>query len=558
MSDVGRGLFRGCYWGEETHHAVFDIDQGSKYHSAQELAKLASKLAAVGLTVAPYQSSESGGWHLYLFFDDWAPSNEVEKTLKAYLKAENYEIKSGTLEIFPSGNALRLPLQKGFGWLAPDGQLIRKREELKQDEALAAFRTDIENNACNWEEAKRLIERQLSVARVNAGGSALAHEEAISVGGMEDLYQRGIDWEKYHRGREYWLNGLTAPKQRHDAEHCTGHYLWFGDSSQGIRKLPGLRNASVRAELIKAWLREKHNGQSEAINAGRWGEVEGDIERACQWTCQGASVRNYEPYPLTDRLLKRLTWLFQKTGKVWTVEELAKANTDRSQDARYRIAVAVAQLEANGSEIDISKVARKAKACNKTVAKHKDLLCSPGGVCSGGAGVSVLGSPVCSGSSSEEPLLLPVLLDADSGDFGENVGRLTPCAATLWGDGEQLNGKRHMRLLPPSHPPSLATGSIAGALTCRLERLGTCGINGILPSSAEPALGPLHLIRGDFLLWRYALAPGVALRTYGVTAIFSMGAQDANLTARDESSRGPPSQAKGFKQRLWGWLLWRS
>ena len=95
---------------------------------------------------------------------------------------------------------------------------------------------------------------------------------------------------------------------------------------------------------------EKHNGHSEAVNAGRWSEIEGDIERACQWTCQGASVRRYEPYPVTDRLQKRLTWLFQKTGKVWTVEELAKANIDRSQDARCRIAIAVAQLEANGSE----------------------------------------------------------------------------------------------------------------------------------------------------------------------------------------------------------------
>jgi len=558
MSDVGRGLFRGCYWGEETHHAVIDIDQGSKYHTTQELAKLRSKLTAVGFDLVPYQSSDSGGWHLYLFLDDWAPSKEVENTLKAYLKAESYEIKSGTLEIFPSGNALRLPLQKGFGWLAPDGQLIGRREELKQHEALASFRADIENNACNWEEAKRLIESQLSALRTSAGGSAQEHKEAISVGGMEDLYQRGIDWEKYQRGREYWLNGLTAPKQRHDAEHCTGHYLWFGDRSQGIRALPGLRNSTDRAELIKAWLREKHNEQSEAVNAGRWSEIEGDIERACQWTCQGSLVSEYEPYRLTDRLLKRLEWLYRKTGKVWTVEELAKANADRSQDARCRIAVAVAQLEAEGQLITKAAVARRAGAHWRTVAKHRDLLACSASEYSGGSGGFALVSSGCSASSPEEAkIFLRVLVAADAKDLEEEVlsvppeclalddspllegfsalvpvvalaalseqifiGQLTPCAETLGGDGEQLNGKRHLRLLPPSHPSSLATGSIAGALTCRFEPMGTCGINGILPSSAEPAPGPLHLILGNFLLWRSALAPGVALGTYGVKAIF--------------------------------------
>lgn len=571
MSDEGRGLFRGCYWGETTHHAVLDVDQGSKYHSAQELAKLESKLAAVGLTIVPYQSSDSGGWHLYLFLDDWAPSKEVENVLKAYLKAESYEIKSGTLEIFPSGNALRLPLQKGFGWLAPDGQLIRRREELREDEALASFRTDLENNACNWDEAKERIESQLSTARASAGESAQEHREAISVDGMGDLFRRGIDWEKYQAGREYWLYGLTGPNQRHYAMHCIGHYLWFGDSSQGIREIPGLRNAEARAELIRHWFGEKHNGHSKAFNSGRFREVEGDIERACQWTCRDAPVREYEPYLLTDRLIKRLEWLYRKTGKLWTVEELIQANVDRSQDARQRIAVAVAQLEVEGQLITKAAVARQAGAHWRTVAKHSDLLTCSASEYSGGAGgpVRVLSSG-STGSGTEEKDFLSVLSEADSGDLGDSEAsqpadlaldpvsavvplaggrsalasdgalmelgqpvelRLTPYAETLRGDGEQLNGKHHLRLLPPSHPASLATGSIAGALTCRIEPISTCGINGILPSSAEPTPGPLHLILGDFCTALCARSY-VALGTYGGKAIFSMGARVANLTAR--------------------------
>ena len=49
MSDEGRGLYRGLYWGEETRHGVLDIDAGSKYHDALELRELVRKFAAVGL-----------------------------------------------------------------------------------------------------------------------------------------------------------------------------------------------------------------------------------------------------------------------------------------------------------------------------------------------------------------------------------------------------------------------------------------------------------------------------------------------------------------------------
>ena len=90
LSDGGRGLFRGCYFGELTRFAVLDIDQESKYHDPAELVELAGKLAAVGLTVTPYQSSDSGGWHLYLFFDDWARSGDVSQTIKTWLKLEGY------------------------------------------------------------------------------------------------------------------------------------------------------------------------------------------------------------------------------------------------------------------------------------------------------------------------------------------------------------------------------------------------------------------------------------------------------------------------------------
>lgn len=387
MSDEGRGLLRGCYFGELTQHGVLDVDQESKYHSAQELEKLTAYFAAVGITLVPFQSSESGGWHLYFFFDCFVLSQEVETTIKNYLRARKYEIKSGTLEVFPSGNALRLPLQQGFAWLTADGKTKFKREELSKDEALASFLNDRKQNSINWEIAKNRIEGYLLALADCAGDAGAGTEEIPNDEGFEGLFRGGLDWEKYQRGRDYWLSGLTDKSQRHDAVICIGHYLWYGDKASGLSPLPHPRNAKARAAKIEGWLEKNHNGQSKAVNSGQWSEVAGQIERATSWTRQTPLVKEkYEPYPLTDRLLKRLEWLYQKTGKLWTIEELEKANIDRSQDARTRIAVAVAQLELEGSEIDKAKVARRAGACRKTVRKHEDLLGRWGSVYNGGAG----------------------------------------------------------------------------------------------------------------------------------------------------------------------------
>ncbi len=387
MSDEGRGLLRGCYWGETTSHGVLDVDINSQYHTDQGLKQITADFACVGINLIPYRSSESGGWHLYFCFDSDVLSKEVETKIKDYLRLRSYQIASGTLEVFPSGNALRLPLQKGFAWLSADGTVRTKREQLTQNEAITTFLEDLERNKANWQEAKTRIESEIYSAGAGVVGNAQEPTKRLPDEGFTGLFKPGLDWEKYQRGRQYWLTGLTSNNQRHDAILCMGHYLWYGDQAVGLQALPGRRNKERRYQLIKETLAQKHNGLSEDINKERWNEVEADIQRAVSWTSQTPLVKEYEPYKLTERLLKRLEWLHKKTGKLWSIEELEKANIDRSLNARQRIALAVAQLEAEGSEIDIAKVSRRAKACNKTVAKNRDLLCSQGGeYIAGGAG----------------------------------------------------------------------------------------------------------------------------------------------------------------------------
>ena len=473
MSDEGRGLLRGCYWGETTQHGVIDIDIKSQYHNAEWLKQITADFACVGLDVIPYQSSETGGWHLYLSFESAVLSKEVETKIKDYLRFRSYQIASGTLEVFPSGNALRLPLQRGFAWLTLDGNVKVKREQLTQNEAIATFLKDLDQSKANWEQVKTRIESEIYSAGAGVAGNAQDAQEWLSDEGFTGLFKPGLDWEKYQRGRQYWLTGLTADNQRHDAILCIGHYLWYGDQPLGLQSLPGRRNKERRYQLIRETLAEKHNGRSEDINKERWSEVEADILRAASWSKETPQIKEYEPYQLTDRLLKRLEWLHKKTGKLWTIDELEKANIDRSLDARQRIALAVAQLDAEGSEIDIAKVARRAKACHKTVAKNRDLLCSRGGeYIAGGAGglhqpPDFSGGPssVSTGSARPVAVLDPVPSEGESIDLpfvGSGDSQVLAPLFPLWQESQAA----FAQLQAPSLPVLSASLPLGPGLSC--------------------------------------------------------------------------------------------
>ncbi len=414
MSNEGRGLYRGCHFGKETRHGAVDIDINSKYHNAQELAKIRARFAAVGLELTPYQSSESGGWHLYFFFSSFVLSQEVETIIKRWLKVQGYELAGGTLEVFPSGNALRLPLQKGFGWLDSAGTLVKRREELTTDEAISSFLSNLTKTQANWDEVRNLIESQISETRAAAGRSGQEHRERVSADGLEELYTSGLDHETYQRGRSYWLNGLTGPSQRHSAILSVGHYLWFGDTSQAVRALPGIRNAGARVEAISHWLREKHNGHSETINSGRWRDVQSDIENACYWTPKGSLVSERESYPLTDRLINRLC-----QTKVLTPDQYAKANRRREGAARAKIRTALNQMLAEGKHPTIRNLAEATGCRRETVKKHSDIwaiyatrvetrLSTGLGDLSGGAGgiLGVLPSVLVSSANSFDQSVL--------------------------------------------------------------------------------------------------------------------------------------------------------
>lgn len=508
----------GARWGEQTLFAVLDIDKESKYRSDLELAKLQDKLFAVGLTATPYRSSESGGWHLYVFFDDWANSEEVRRYLADWLRAQGYEIRNGNLEVYPSGMGLRLPLQPGFAWLDDKGELIRRREDLTRDEALASFLSDLERNKKNWSEAKSRIQTQLEA--IDRGRrSALVHQKAIDIEGFDKLFNYRLIPEKYEEGRKYWQTGLTASGQRHDAILAVEHYLWHGDEAAGVPALPADHNDEPRYRLILAWLEENHNGFCNHINRGRWHKVQAQIKRAVKWRRSLGALQIRTPYPMTERLMERLIALYKATGRVWSFEDLKKGNDGREEEARKKIREALQLLDAQGRRITGRQLMRLTGCSYHTVKRHSDIwkisqvvslpraagdknpfldLMVPG------PGAPVFVSP-CPGSEQEKKEMLNPPCSGDSGDLVvqpvsnpteqgnlgviEISGVCSPVLIGRWRRRGKATGRRHRECLASPSRTQPSTGSKHWLWGIS----GTCGLNGFLPSSAEPPLGPPHL-----------------------------------------------------------------
>ncbi len=214
---------------------------------------------------------------------DWADSKDVENTLKQWLKAKGYDLRCGQLEVFPSGQALRLPLQRGFAWLDDQGAIKLRREEINTEQAIELFLGDLEKNARDWLTSKRLINTELESIRVSARGVAQEHEKAINNEGFDELFNYRAIPETCEMARKYWVEGLTGKGQRHDAIYSIQHLLWFGDIALGIPKLPGARNDEHRYQFLLEWLQRNHNGCCKHINRGQWQAIEQHIRRVCQW-----------------------------------------------------------------------------------------------------------------------------------------------------------------------------------------------------------------------------------------------------------------------------------
>ncbi len=487
----------GLRWAERTRFAVLDIDKNSKYRSDLELAKLQERLAAVGLTAKIYRSSDSSGWHLYLFLDDWADSGEVNEHLSTWLRLQGYEIRGGVLEVFPSGMGLRLPLQPGFAWLDEKGSLIQTREELTTDEALASFLCDLEKNKRNWSEAKNRIKTELEVIDRAIDRGALVQQERLETEGFDGLFNYRLIPEKYEEGRSAWHDGLTRKGQRHDAILGIEHYLWHGDKAAGVPALPGEWNDEQRYRLILAWLQANHNGFCNHINRGNWRKVEAQVRRAVKWRRFSDANQVRTPYPLTEKVIERLIALSKSTGRTWSMEDLKKGNDGREAEAREKIRVAIPLLIKLGQKLTVKGLALASGCSRTTVRRHLDIWkISPTvalSKCTGDQNpfldLDLLGGGGTRALGSEEKDLDPLAVVADSGDLG-SVQEFGVTDSRVVGMVPQQPCELAPILVKPPFllPGFKPTSELPVSISNR-------SLNGVLPSSAEPPPGPFHLPR---------------------------------------------------------------
>jgi len=539
----------GLRWDKQTRFAVLDVDQESKYHSAVELQKLQTKLAAVELRATTYRSSDSGGWHVYLFLQDWAECDDLQATLKAWLYSHGYEIRNGTLEIFPSGNGLRLPLQPGFAWLNANAELITERKELATDPAISRFLCDLESNANNWEKSKSLIKAQLEAVDRAGAGNALARQERLDTAGLDGLFKYRLIPEKYENGRQYWQSGLTDSGQRHDAILAVEHYLWHGDENADVPAMPGYANDGLRYELIRAWIEAKHNGYCNHINRGKWGKVEAQIRRAVKWRRPTGAVEVRTPYAETERALERLIDLYKLTSRVWTMDDLKKGNEGRQKKAQEKIGEALQLLNERGEHAGIRKLMRMTGCCNKVIKRYLHIqaispavaLPSVGGELNSVLDLDLIGGGGLRVLLSGEESFLNRPGDADSGDLGTVQdcwsGELAPIDITppllLPGDEPTIE-------LPVSRPsPAGSCGSLdTGALVRWFSGRGADAAGGLEP---EPSDQLLYLSGVHRLLFRLSgisiVSQEPKLEAWSVcTQLLVKGLQ----TLENKGARAPP------------------
>ena len=120
----------GVRFGSTTRYAVIDIDKGSDYLNSSAIGHIEGALETLGIVrTVKLRSSFSGGHHLYIPLPKAVNTFNLAVALDRTLKAHDFAVAKGQLEIFPNIKTFgrswlnefveylghRLPLQPGSG-----------------------------------------------------------------------------------------------------------------------------------------------------------------------------------------------------------------------------------------------------------------------------------------------------------------------------------------------------------------------------------------------------------------------------------------------------------
>jgi hypothetical protein len=366
-------FFLGLRAARSTRYAIVDIDAGSKYHTLRNYQRLCRVLASAGITkVVPYRSSFSGGWHVYIFFDEWLPAKQLRQCLVELLLLSHFEVAKGQLEVFPHpgtnslGTGLRLPLQPGWAWLDTNTlDVSHERSEVHAAQAVELFIDDLTADSNSISAFHHLQNRVVELRQK----AAAARDAVVSVDRRQDRTIPGADdpeitavfghsppgmhSEIWLRGRLYFNSGLTEQSTRADAIYCLNHYLFYGDPSEALPAF-GYGCDKERDAAVTHILETKHNGHSKDISRRRKDAFE-QVSRAATWV--PAHMRG-----------KELTAYSATVPASW-----AAHNRKLETEARKKITQAVETFvhsKLRFSQRDLWK----ASGCGMdTIRKHRDL-----------------------------------------------------------------------------------------------------------------------------------------------------------------------------------------
>jgi hypothetical protein len=318
---LDQSVLLGLRFDKETSYSLIDLDRKSKLHPANNYLKyqeLLGCLEEIGLCrPVPIQSSDSGGLHIYYFFEEKQPSFLLACAIKQTLEAADFKIKGGELEIFPnckvysqgrpsSFNAHRLPLQAGSYIL---------------DDSLEPWSMDISDlmDAADWSAA---------------GQDYSALKAAIS----QAKFKKVIKFPYRQRSAiEQWLHDLEERISQGWTVYGQTNELLKDIACHGIvfRRLSG--QALVDYIIITA---------CQCPGYQQWCRHQHEIElRAREWArcCEGF----YTPYPGTPKRLNSYKEQFgtELDNKVIYLHP----NEQRQQQTLERISTIVAQLEQTGT-----------------------------------------------------------------------------------------------------------------------------------------------------------------------------------------------------------------
>jgi hypothetical protein len=367
--------FIGARSGNKTKFAVLDIDTESKYHNEEGLNRILETLTRAGLKESfLFQSSDSGGWHLYIFFDEKIPSLTLYQQLTKLFKLTGVEVSKGTLEIFPHpsyasvGMGLRLPLQHGFAWLDKKTlEVEEQREWLSATKALELFvdcATGGANSYADYLALKAHVCELTAAAAVTPAqeennivpiraGKPFSSEHDIFVASLFGHLPLNIDAETWQKGRQFHLQGLTARSQRAEAAFCLGHYFFYGDPSRSLPAL-GYADADNRERLIQEFLIANHNGFSKDIARGR-ADATAQITRMANWVPTRRRNGEIETYKATPPI----SWV--------------RENAKRKNGARRRIEEALTALQIRKRPFSTVELQKAAGCGRDTLYKHADI-----------------------------------------------------------------------------------------------------------------------------------------------------------------------------------------